>query len=179
MCIFYKSHSIKCKLYSVQAMSFVFWIFLCLIDMLLEDSLQKRSLATLWVRISKGELLRMTKLNQWMVVYSYPPIFVDIHINQVKIVKPKFIQYLLAIENVIFRYNLFINKQDFLIKCMFLNVGDKVDVILEQHDIPSAAIVRYKGKLPRKRGIFFGVEMLVSKGVSYVYVATICLSELK
>ena len=136
--------------------------------MLLEDSLQKRSLATLWRRISKGELLRMTKSSQWMVVYSDPPIFVDIHINQVKIVKPKFIPYLRAIENVISRYNLFINKQDSLIKCILLNVGDKVDVILEQHDIPSAAIVRYKGELPRKGGICFGVEILVSKGVSYM-----------
>ena len=40
--------------------------------MLLEDSLQKRSFATLWGRISKGEMLQMTKLDQWIVVYSDP-----------------------------------------------------------------------------------------------------------
>ena len=135
--------------------------------MLLEDSLLKRSLATLWGRISKGELLQMTKLDQWIVVYSDPPIFVDIQRNQAKTVKQKFVPYLLAIENVISRYNLFINKQDSLIKCILLNVGDKVDVILEQHDIPSAAVVRYKGELPRKKGIFFGVEILVSKCILY------------
>ena len=135
--------------------------------MLLEDSLLKRSLATLWGRISKGELLQMTKLDQWIVVYSDPPIFVDIQRNQAKTVKQKFVPYLLAIENVISRYNLFINKQDSLIKCILLNVGDKVDVILEQHDIPSAAVVRYKGELPRKKSIFFGVEILVSKCILY------------
>ena len=135
--------------------------------MLLEDSLRKRSLATLWGRISKGELLQMTKLDEWIVVYSDPPIFVDIQRNQAKTVKQKFVPYLLAIENVISRYNLFINKQDSLIKCILLNVGDNVDVILEQHDIPSAAVVRYKGELPRKKGIFFGVEILVSKCILY------------
>ena len=135
--------------------------------MLLEDSLLKRSLATLWGRISKGELLQMTKLDQWIVVYSDPPIFVDIQRNQAKTVKQKFVPYLLAIENIISRYNLFINKQDSLIKCILLNVGDKVDVILEQHDIPSAAVVRYKGELPRTKGIFFGVEILVSKCILY------------
>ena len=135
--------------------------------MLLEDCLLKRSFATLWGRISKGELLQMTELDQWIVVYSDPPIFVDIQRNQAKTVKQKFVPYLLAIENVISRYNLFINKQDSLIKCILLNVGDKVDVILEQHDIPSAAVVKYKGELPRKKGIFFGVEILVSKCILY------------
>ena len=145
-------------------LSFVFSIFLCLIDMLMEDSLQKKSLANLRGRVSKGELVQMTKPNQWMVVYSDPPIFVDFQRNQAKIVKPKFVSYLLAIQSLISRYTFFINKQDSLIKCMLLNVGDKVDV-LEQHAIPSAAIVRYKGELPRKRGIFFGVEILVSQCV--------------
>ena len=145
--------------------------------MLLEDSLLKRSLATLWGRISKGELLQMTKSNQWMVVYSDPPIFVDIQRNQAKTVNQKFVPYLLAIENVIARYNLFMNKHDSLIKCMLLNVGDKVDVILEQHDIPSSAVVRYKGELPRKSGIFFGVEILVSKCVLYTCVAVVRLFE--
>ena len=148
--------------------------------MLLEDSLLKRSLTTLWGRVSKGELLQITKSNRWMVFYSDPPIFVDTQINKVKIVKQKFVPYLLAIENVISRYNLFINKQDALIKRMLLNVGDKVDVILEQHDIPSAAVVRYKGELPRKRGVFFGVEILVSKCVLYSkYVAAVCSFEHK
>ena len=146
-------------------LSFVFLILLCLIDMLIEDSLQKKSLANLRGRVSKGELVHMTKPNQWMVVYSDPPIFIDFQRNQAKIVKPNFVSYLLAIETLISRYTFFINKQDSLIKCMLLNVGDKVDVILEQHVIPSAAIVRYKGELPRKRGIFFGVEVLVSQCV--------------
>ena len=146
-------------------LSFVFLILLCLIDMLIEDSLQKRSLANLRGRVSKGELVQMTKPNQWTVVYSDPPIFIDFQRNQAKIVIPKFVSYLLAIETLISRYTFFINKKDSLIKCMLLNVGDKVDVILEQHVIPSAAIVRYKGELPRKRGIFFGVEILVSQCV--------------
>ena len=138
--------------------------------MLMEDSLQKRSLASLRERISKGELVKIIKPNQWMVVHSNPPIFVDIQINQAKIVKLNFVPYLLAIETLISRYNLFINKQDSLIKCMLLNVGDKVDVMLEQHVIPSAAILRYKGKLPRKRGTFFGVEILVSHHVLPIYI---------
>ena len=133
--------------------------------MLIEDSFQKKSFASLRGRVSKGELVQQTKPNQWMVVYSDPPIFIDFQKNQAKIVKPKFVSYLLGIETLISRYTFFINKQDSLIKCMLLNVGDKVDVMLEKHAIPSAAIVRYKGKLPRKRGIFFGVEILVSQYV--------------
>ena len=133
--------------------------------MLMEDSLQKKSLANLRGRVSKGELVQRTKPNQWMVVYSDPPIFIDFQRNQAKIVKPKFVSYLLAIQSLISRYTFFTKKQDSLIKCILLNVGDRVDVILEQHVIPSAAIVRYKGELPRKSGIFFGVEILVSQCV--------------
>ena len=133
--------------------------------MLLEDSLQKRSLANLIRgRISKGELVHMTKSNQWSVAYSDPPNFVDFQMNQAKLVKPQLVPYLLAVENLFSRYNLF-NKRDSLVKCMLLNVGDKVDVTLEQQIIPSAAIIRYKGEIPKKRGIFYGVEILVSQYV--------------
>ena len=128
----------------------------------MEDSLQKKSLATFRGRISKGELIQMTKSNQWKVIYSNPPIFVGNQINQASPVDPKFVPYLVAVENLISRYNLFINKQDSLIKCVSLNIGDKVVVTLDKHAIPSAAVVRYKGKIPSKRGIFFGIEILVS-----------------
>ena len=140
--------------------------------MLIEDSYQKKSFANLRGRVSKGGLVQRTKPNQWKVVYSDPPIFIDFQKNQAKIVKPKFVSYLLAIETLISRYTFFINKQDSLIKCMLLNVGDEVDVILEQHAIPSAAIVKYKGELPRKRGIFFGVEILVSQCVLSINIHT-------
>ena len=131
--------------------------------MLLEDSSYKKTFAYFRGRISKGELVKMHKSNQWIVAYSNPPIFIDCQKDQLKIVNPKFTPYLLAVENLYSRYDLFINKLDSLTKYMLLNVGGKVDVILEQYPVPSSAVVRYKGELPTKKGVFFGVEILVSQ----------------
>ena len=130
--------------------------------MLLEDFPSKKTFAYFRGQINKGELVNCTKSKQWIVAYSSPPIFVNCQMDQLKIVKFAYLPYLLAVENLTSRYNLFINNQNHLIKCVLLNVGDEIDLILEQHVIPSAAIVRYKGNLPRKLGIFFGVELLVS-----------------
>ena len=149
---------------------------LCLIEILLEDSPPKKTFAYLRERISKGELVIMTKSDQCIVAYSNTLTFVDCQKDQVKAVNPTCIPYLLAVANSISRYNVYINKQDLLKKCVLLNVGDKVHVILEQYAIPSTAVIKYKGKLSRKRGIFFGVEILVSP---FAYVAKVlCLHKI-
>ena len=137
--------------------------------MLLENCLQKRAFAKFREHVSKGELIEMSKFNQWIVAYSEPPIFVDCQENQVKTVDSLFVPYLLAIENLRSRYNLFINELNSLEKHVLLNVGDKVDVLMEQQAIPTAGIVKYKGNLPRKNGIFFGIEILVSQSLLYLH----------
>ena len=144
--------------------------------MLLEDSSYKRkSRRRVRVRVTRGELVQTTKSDQWIIAYSNPPIFIDCQKDEVKTVNRRFVPYLLAVENLISRYDLFINKLNSLAKCVLLKVGDRIDVILEQYAVPSSAIVRYKGELPRKKGIFFGVEILVRKSVYITlvkYVAT-------
>ena len=129
--------------------------------MLLEDSPPKKTFSYFRQHISKGELLQI-KYNQWIVAYSDPPVFVDCQWMQRKTVDPKFIPYLFAVQSLTFRHDLFVNRLNSLMKFVLLNVGDKIDVILEQNVVPSAAIIRYKGELPTKMGIFFGVEILVS-----------------
>lgn len=131
--------------------------------MLLEDSPRKKTFTYFRGHISRGELVRMTRSYQWIVAYSQPPIFIDCQEHQVKVVNPQLVPYLLAVDNLISRHNLYINKLDSLRKYALLNIGDKIDVMLELNAIPSAAIIRYKGSLPSKNGIFFGVELLVSK----------------
>ena len=138
------------------------YLFVYIIGMLLEDCSYKKTFAYFRGRISKGELVKML-FNQWIVAYSIPPIFIDCQKDQLKNVNPKFTPYLLAVENLYSRYDLFINKLNSLAKCMLLNVGDKVDVMLEQCVVPASAVIRYKGQIPRKKGIFFGVELLVSQ----------------
>ena len=130
--------------------------------MLLEDCRQKRAFAVFRERVSKGELLELHSNNQWIVIYSEPPIFVDFEENQVTNVEYLLTPYLLAVENLNSRYNLFINKFNLLKNNALLKVGDKVDVLMEQQVIPTAGIVKYKGGLPGKYGIFFGIEILVS-----------------
>ena len=133
-----------------------------LLAMLLEDCPQKKTFAYFRGHISKGELVQMTTSDKWIVAYSDPPVLIDCRMDQLKFVKPLFVQYLLAVENLVSRYNIFINYSNTLAKNVLLDVGDKVDVILEHQIIPTAAVVRYKGDLPRKSGTFFGIEILVS-----------------
>ena len=104
----------------------------------------------------------MDQSKQWMIAYSKPPVFIDCHGDQLKSVKPVFVEYLLAVENLASRFNLFINNINSLTRNILLGVGDKIDVTMEQYAIPAAAVVRYKGKLPPKHGILFGIEILVS-----------------
>ena len=130
--------------------------------MLLEDCLQKRAFAIFRERVSKGELIEFYDYNQYIVIYSEPPIFVDFEVDQVKFVEFSLLPYLLAVENLDSRYNMLINKYNSLKNNVLLNVGDKVDVLMEQQVIPTAGIVKYKGNLPGKTGIFFGIEILVS-----------------
>ena len=130
--------------------------------MLLEDCRQKRAFAIFRERVSKGELIEEVFDNQWKVIYSEHPIFVDIQEDQIKIVEHSLFPYLAAVKNLHCRYNLFINKFNSLKNNVLLNVGDKVDVLMEQQVIPTAGIVKYKGFLPGKIRIFFGIEILVS-----------------
>ena len=134
--------------------------------MLLKDSLQNKAFAYFRERISKGELIQKNKYNKWIVTNSEPSIFVDCQEDQVKIMNPLFVLYLLAVENLHSRYNLFINEFNSLENSVFLNVGDKVDVLIQQQVIPTAGTVKYKGNLPGKSGIFFGIEILVS--INYI-----------
>ena len=132
--------------------------------MLLEDSFQKGLVARFfWEGISKGQLIKEDTPNNWIVAYSEPPITVSCQESQLKTVDPLFVPYLLAVENLASRYNLFTNELYSLEKNVLLNVGDKVDVLMEQEVIPTAGIVKYKGNLPRKDGVFFGIEILVSQ----------------
>ena len=135
------------------------------IGMLLEDGPYKKTY--FGRKLTKGELIDMTQ--QWIVACSDPPVFVDCPKNQLRIVDHQFFLYLLAVNDLSIRHDLFINNLNSLASNMLLSFGDRVDVFLEQHVIPSAAIVRYKGKLRSKIGIFFGVEILVSL---YVWLCT-------
>ena len=130
--------------------------------MLLEDCPQKKLFAYFRGNISKGELVQMGKPDQWMVAYSDPPVIIDCLEDQLKYVKPIFVQCLLAVENLASRFDLFINNINSLTRDVLLDVGDKVDVKMEQYTIPANAVVRYKGNLPGKSGIVFGIEILVS-----------------
>ena len=134
-----------------------------LLEILLEDCSQKRSFAYFRGNVCKGELVQINKANQWMVAFSNPPVLIDCYMNQLKIVRSPFVQYLVAVENLASRLNLFTKNFDSFAKNISLNVGDRVDVTIDQHTVPVAAIVRYKGSLPRKRGIKFGIEILVSQ----------------
>ena len=137
----------------------------CSLGMLLEDCLQKIAFARFGEHVCKGELIEKNKYNQWIVAYSEPPISVDYQEDQVKIVEPLFVPFLLAVNNLDSRYNLFINERNSLEKNVLLNLGDKVDVLMEQQAIPTAGIVKYKGNLPGENGIFFGIEILVSQSI--------------
>ena len=139
------------------------------IGMLLEDCLQKKAFARFRERVSKGELIEMDKPNHWIVAYSEPLIFVDCREDQVKIVEPLFVPFLLAVKNLDSRYNLFINELNSLEKNVLLNLEDEVDILMEQQAIPTAGIVKYKGDLPGKIGIFFGIEILVSQSLHYLH----------
>ena len=137
----------------------------CSLGMLLEGCLQKIAFASFREHVCKGELIEKNKYNQWIVAYSELPISVDCQEDQVKIVEPLFVPFLLAVKDLDSRYNLFINECNSLEKNVLLNLGDKVDVLMEQEVIPTAGIVKYKGNLPGENGIFFGIEILVSQSL--------------
>ena len=135
--------------------------------MLLENSCKKRSYFATWFwtyqeDVSKGQLIKENKPNEWTIAHSKPPIYVNCQESQVKIVDPLCYPYLLAVENLCSRYNLFVNDLHSLEKNVSLNVGDKVEVFMEQEVIPTAGIVKYKGNLPNRNGFYFGIEILVS-----------------
>ena len=140
-----------------------------LLAMLLEDCPQKRSFASFRQNVHKGELVQLYKSDLWMVAYSSPPVLIDCDVNQLKPVKSTFVLYLVAVENLASRFNLFINDFNSFKKNVLLDVGGKVDVTVDQHTIPVAAIVRYKGNLPGKSGIKFGIEILVSQFYIWFY----------
>ena len=131
--------------------------------MLLEDSLQKKRVFALFSkRLKKGELIKRINYNQWIIVDSEPHIFVDCQWDQIREVNETFVPYLLAVENLDSRYNLLINEYNSLRNNQLLEVGDNVDVLMEQQVIPTSGVVRYIGDLTGKKGIFFGIEIVVS-----------------
>ena len=146
--------------------------------MLLEDSSQTSQKTWYFSHIfsskhiiRKGELIQKTESDQWVTAYSESPISIDCRENHIKFVDPVFVPYLLAVENLNSRYNLFINELNSLSHNVLLNVGDKVDVMIEQQVIPTAGTVKYIGNLPGKKGIFFGIEITVSQNYT-IYVNT-------
>ena len=131
--------------------------------MLLEDSLQKKwGFAIFGKHIKKGELIERNSDGQWIVAGSEPLVLVECQQDQTRYVNTKIVQYLVAVENLDSRYNLLINEYDSLKNNLSLKVGDKVDVMMEQKLIPISGVVRYKGSLLGKKGIFFGIEIVVS-----------------
>ena len=129
----------------------------------MEDSHQKKKgFALFSKRVRKGELIQITESNQWIIAFSEPPVFVDCQKNQVKFMDTLYVPYLLAIENLVSRYNLFINEYNSLTNNVLLNAWDKVDVMIKQQVIPTSGIVKYKGNLPGKSGVYFGIEIMVS-----------------
>ena len=150
-------------------------LFTFIPGMLMEDCPPKKRFAYFRENISKGELVQLTTSDQWIMVSSMlHNISVSCQKNQTKFINRSFIPYLLAVTNALLRYNLFIHNTNSLALNVLLNIGDKVDVILEQYNSHSEAVVRYKGTLPTKKGIFFGIEILVSCCTHYVYNLLAC-----
>ena len=71
------------------------YVMLCSLGMLLEDCLQNIAFASFREHVCKGELIEKKKYNQWIVAYSEPLISVDCQDDQVKIVEPLFVPFLL------------------------------------------------------------------------------------
>ena len=132
--------------------------------MLLQDSFQKTWLFSIFRKcVSKGEFVKWIESDKWIVANSKPPIFIDCQRDQVGHVNPVFVPYLLAVEDLNSRCNLFVNELNSLSNNVFLEVGDKVDVMIEQQVIPTTGVVRYIGELPGKKGNYFGIEIMVSQ----------------
>ena len=136
--------------------------------MLLEDCFQKKTFASFRNLVSKGELLYLSKTEEWFIhnTYPNPKLYVNCHRNQVKHVQLDYIQFLLAINDLNSRYNLFINKTESLAAIALHTIGGEVEVRLDDEVIPVAAVIRYIGPLGGKIGTYFGVEILVRKCVS-------------
>ena len=132
--------------------------------MLLQDSFQKTWLFSIFRKlVSKGEFVKRIKSDQWIVANSEPPIFIDCQEDQVGFVDQVFVPYLLAVKDLNSRCNLFVNELNSLSNNVSLEVGDKVDVMMEQQLIPTTGVVRYIGELPGKKGNHFGIEIMVSQ----------------
>ena len=136
--------------------------------MLLEDCVQKKVFASFRNLVSKGEILYLSKTDGWYVhnTYPNPRLYVNCCKNQVKHVQLDYIHFLLAITDLNSRYDLFINKTEVLAANALHTIGDEVEVRLENEVIPVSAVIRYIGPLRKKKGTYFGVEILVSKCVS-------------
>ena len=132
--------------------------------MLLEDCLQKRAFASFRSLICKGELLQyLSSTDQYYIYNSNPRQFVICQKEQVKYVHHIYVKFLLAVAEPKSRYNLFINKPELLSTITSLTIGHEVEVKLENDVIPVAAVIRYIGPLDGKYGVYFGIEILVSK----------------
>ena len=76
--------------------------------MLLEDSFQKK----IFTQFRRHMIKKESYSSQCIVAFSYPHIVVDYQKNQLK----KFIPYLLAIENLASRHDMFVKKLTLLTK---------------------------------------------------------------
>ena len=127
----------------------------------MEDCYQQGMLARFKNLVYRGDLLCVTDSDEWCVYNSNPRIFVNCQMHQVKSVQFGHVKFLLAINDLKSRYNLFINKPDLLANIASLTVGDKVEVRSENEVIPISAAIKYIGPLDGKLGAYFGIEILV------------------
>ena len=135
--------------------------------MLLEDCYQQGVFARfIKDSVCRGNLLLVSDSKEWYVYNSNPRIFVNCQRHQVKFVQFNHVYFLLAINDLKSRYNLFINKPDLLANIASLTVRDKVEVKLENEVIPVSAIIKYIGPLDGKLGTYFGIELLVCSYVN-------------
>ena len=146
--------------------------------MLLEDCLPKKTFASIRNSVSRGELLHLSRTNEWYVHNSNPRLRVNCEKEQLKHVYFVYVKFLLAINDLNLRYDFFINKSEVLSTITSLTIGDEVEVRLENEVIPAAAVIRYIGPLDHgKVGTIFGVEILVGR---YAYTCNnVLLPQLK
>ena len=96
--------------------------------LLLEDCLQKKTFASLRNLVYRGELLHVSKTEEWYVHDTNPRLFVNCSRDQVKHVHYVYPQFLLAITDLNSRYDLFINKLELLSSIALHTIGNEVEV---------------------------------------------------
>jgi len=67
---------------------------------------------------------------------------------------------LLAVQDYQLRYSLFVHKQSLLRRAMNLSLGDSISVQIKDSK-QCSAVVKYRGPLIDKDGLYFGVQLQV------------------